>query len=45
MATQEDIQQVAVPTEVPTSSEHDWVMRDGKIVTVGLTWCWFNGSD
>jgi len=35
MATQEDIQQVAVPTEIPTNgSEHDWVMKDGKIVTV-----------
>jgi hypothetical protein len=35
MTTQEDIQQVAVPTEIPNNrSEHDWVMKDGKIVTV-----------
>ena len=42
MATQEEIQQVAVPTEVP---EHDWVMRDGKIITVGQTWSCYNGLD
>jgi hypothetical protein len=34
MATQEDVQHVAVPTELPTAPERDWVMRDGKIVTV-----------
>ena len=34
MATQEDIQEVAMPTEVPTGSELDWLMSDGKIMTV-----------
>jgi hypothetical protein len=34
MATQEYIQEVAVPTEVPTGSELDWLMSDGKIMTV-----------
>jgi hypothetical protein len=37
MATQENIQEVAVPTEVPIGSERDWVMSDGKIMTVRQT--------
>ena len=46
MAIQEDIQRLAVPTEVPTnSSEHDWVMMDGKIVMVRQTWDCYNELD
>jgi hypothetical protein len=46
MATHEDIQQLAVPTGDPTnSSEHDWVMKDGKIVMVRQTWDCYNELD